>query len=65
MGRATGARHARRAGDEQVGTALRAVAFMTAHPASLMAPELVLRAARVNGVPEERIRQEYTMTETM
>ncbi|MDW6064013.1 FAD-dependent monooxygenase [Streptomyces sp. FXJ1.4098] len=50
--------------DEQVGTALRAVGFMTAHPASLMAPELVLRAARVNGVPEERIRQEYTMTET-
>ncbi|AKG41570.1 FAD-dependent oxidoreductase [Streptomyces xiamenensis] len=50
--------------DEQVGTALRAVGFMTAHPASLMAPDLVLRAARVNGVPEERIRQEYTMMET-
>ncbi|WP_190815058.1 FAD-dependent oxidoreductase [Saccharopolyspora pogona] len=51
--------------DEQVGTALRAVGFMTAHPASLMAPELVLRAARVNGVPEEQIRQEYAMTEPM
>jgi 2-polyprenyl-6-methoxyphenol hydroxylase-like FAD-dependent oxidoreductase len=34
--------------DVEVGTAFRAVAFMTAHPATLFAPELVQRAARVN-----------------
>jgi 2-polyprenyl-6-methoxyphenol hydroxylase-like FAD-dependent oxidoreductase len=45
--------------DVEVGTAFRAVGYMTAHPASLFASELVLRAARINGVPEEQIRQEY------
>jgi 2-polyprenyl-6-methoxyphenol hydroxylase-like FAD-dependent oxidoreductase len=45
--------------DVAVGTAFRAVGFMTAHPASLFAPELVLRAARLNGVPEEQILREY------
>lgn len=45
--------------DVGVGTAFRAVGFMTAHPSSLFAPELVSRAARINGVPEERIRREY------
>jgi 2-polyprenyl-6-methoxyphenol hydroxylase-like FAD-dependent oxidoreductase len=45
--------------DVEVGTAFRAVGFMTAHPASLFAPELVLRAARLNDVPEVDIRREY------
>jgi len=45
--------------DVEVGTAFRAVGFMTAHPASLFAPELVRRAARINGVPDEEIRREY------
>lgn len=45
--------------DVHVGTAFRAVGFMTAHPASLFAPDLVLRAARLNAVPEEEIRREY------
>jgi 2-polyprenyl-6-methoxyphenol hydroxylase-like FAD-dependent oxidoreductase len=45
--------------DVVVGTAFRAVGFMTAHPASLLAPELVVRAARVNGVSEEEFRREY------
>jgi 2-polyprenyl-6-methoxyphenol hydroxylase-like FAD-dependent oxidoreductase len=45
--------------DVEVGAAFRAVGFMTAHPTSLAAPELVLRAARINGVPEEEIRREY------
>jgi len=45
--------------DVAVGTAVRAVGFMTAHPNSLAAPELVLRAARLNGVPEEEIGHEY------
>jgi 2-polyprenyl-6-methoxyphenol hydroxylase-like FAD-dependent oxidoreductase len=39
--------------DTEIGTAFRAVSYMTAHPASLFAPELVRRAADVNGVPEE------------
>jgi 2-polyprenyl-6-methoxyphenol hydroxylase-like FAD-dependent oxidoreductase len=41
--------------DLVVGTAFRAVGFMTTHPASLLAPDLVLRAARLNGVPEDEI----------
>lgn len=45
--------------DLQVGTAFRAVGFMTAHPATLFAPDLVLRAARVNDVPDEEIRRAY------
>lgn len=45
--------------DVEVGTAFRAVGFMTAHPNSLAAPELVLRAARINGVSEEEIGHEY------
>lgn len=45
--------------DVRVGTAFRAVGFMTAHPASLFTPELVQRAARLNDVPEEAIRREY------
>jgi 2-polyprenyl-6-methoxyphenol hydroxylase-like FAD-dependent oxidoreductase len=45
--------------DVAVGTAFRAVGFMTAHPNSLAAPELVLRAARTNGVAEEEIGHEY------
>lgn len=49
--------------DVEVGTAFRAVGFMTAHPASLFAPELVLRAARVNGVPDDEIRREFGETE--
>ena len=44
-----------------VGTAFRAVGFMTAHPASLTDPDLVFRAARINGVPEEQIQREYTI----
>jgi 2-polyprenyl-6-methoxyphenol hydroxylase-like FAD-dependent oxidoreductase len=47
--------------DVQVATALRAVLFMTAHPTTLMSPELVRRAARVNGVPEEQVRQELAV----
>jgi hypothetical protein len=34
---------------------------MTAHPASLTDPDLVFRAARINGVPEEQIPREYTI----
>jgi hypothetical protein len=49
--------------DEQVATRLRAVGFMTAHPTSLMAPELVLRAARLNGVPDHQIQQEFAIPE--
>jgi hypothetical protein len=45
--------------DVRVGTAFRAVGFMTAHPASLFEPELVLHAARLNEVPEEEIRLAY------
>jgi 2-polyprenyl-6-methoxyphenol hydroxylase-like FAD-dependent oxidoreductase len=45
--------------DVLVGTAFRAVGYMTSHPGSLFAPELVLQAARINGVPEEQIRREY------
>jgi 2-polyprenyl-6-methoxyphenol hydroxylase-like FAD-dependent oxidoreductase len=44
--------------DVEIGTAFRAVAYMTAHPASLFASDLVTRAARVNDVPEEEIRRE-------
>ncbi len=45
--------------DLEVGTAFRAVGFMTAHPASLFAPDLVRRAARLNDVPDEEIRRAY------
>jgi hypothetical protein len=47
--------------DVQVATAFRAVGFMTAHPASLAAPELVRRAARINGVADGELR-EYGLT---
>jgi 2-polyprenyl-6-methoxyphenol hydroxylase-like FAD-dependent oxidoreductase len=49
--------------DLLVTTALRDVSFMTAHPESLTAPELVRHAARVNGVSEEQLRREYETTE--
>jgi 2-polyprenyl-6-methoxyphenol hydroxylase-like FAD-dependent oxidoreductase len=45
--------------DLRVGTAFRAVGFMTAHPATLFAPDLVLPAARLNDVPEAEIRQAF------
>ncbi|TDV57875.1 FAD-dependent oxidoreductase [Actinophytocola oryzae] len=45
--------------DVTVGTAFRAVSYMTAHPASLFAPELVSRAAKVNDVSEEELRREF------
>jgi hypothetical protein len=45
--------------DLRVGTAFRAVGFMTAHPATLFAPDLVRHAARRNDVPEAEIRQSY------
>jgi 2-polyprenyl-6-methoxyphenol hydroxylase-like FAD-dependent oxidoreductase len=49
--------------DVRVSTALRAVGFMTAHPESLTEPSLVLRAARINGVPEDQIPCEYKTME--
>ncbi|MFJ2830534.1 FAD-dependent oxidoreductase [Streptomyces sp. NPDC087263] len=45
--------------DVQVATAFRAVSYMTAHPATLFAPELVRRAAAGNGVSGEEFVRAY------
>ncbi|MEV5958635.1 FAD-binding monooxygenase [Streptomyces sp. NPDC051987] len=45
--------------DSQVAEAFRDVSFMVAHPATLLAPDLVRRAARANGVPDEEFFREY------
>ncbi|MGW6958740.1 FAD-dependent oxidoreductase [Streptomyces chartreusis] len=45
--------------DVEVATRLRAVAFMTEHPASLTDRDLVLRAACANRVPESEYPQSY------
>ncbi|MEW2515622.1 FAD-binding monooxygenase [Streptomyces sp. NPDC046870] len=45
--------------DSRVAEAFRDVSFMLAHPATLLAPDLVRRAARANGVPDEEFDREY------
>ncbi|MFG3293127.1 FAD-dependent oxidoreductase [Streptomyces sp. NPDC048179] len=49
--------------DVRIATAFRAVGFMTAHPATLFAPELVRRAAAANDIPNEVLHREYGLTE--
>ncbi|KOV79781.1 hypothetical protein ADL03_36075 [Nocardia sp. NRRL S-836] len=44
--------HRAAAQDVEIATAVRAVGFMTAHPATLLSPELVARAANGNGVED-------------
>ncbi|MEU1340094.1 hypothetical protein [Streptomyces sp. NPDC005827] len=45
--------------DSQVAEAFRDVSFMVVHPATLLVPDLVRRAARANGVPDEEFDREY------
>ncbi|MFH9089909.1 FAD-dependent oxidoreductase [Streptomyces sp. NPDC017673] len=45
--------------DSRVAEAFRDVSFMLAHPATLLAPGLVRRAARANGVPDEEFDRAY------
>ncbi|MFF3909670.1 FAD-dependent oxidoreductase [Streptomyces sp. NPDC001848] len=45
--------------DSQVAEAFRDVSFMLAHPATLLAPDLVRRAALATGVPDEEFDREY------
>jgi hypothetical protein len=45
--------------DEEVATAFRDVSFMLAHPATLLAPGLVRRAARAAGAPDGEYDRVY------
>ncbi|MFE9445411.1 FAD-dependent oxidoreductase [Streptomyces sp. NPDC006602] len=45
--------------DREVATAFRDVSFMLAHPATLLAPDLVRAAARASGVPNGEYDDEY------
>ncbi|MBO1334335.1 NAD(P)/FAD-dependent oxidoreductase [Streptomyces sp. VRA16 Mangrove soil] len=45
--------------DSEVAAAFRDVTFMLSHPATLLAPDLVRRAARANGVPDAEYDRAY------